>query len=220
MTHIFPTLWSDSVTTVQKTIDRLLVAKNQISTLQLDITDGEFVDDMTIFPSDLHEINFYDFQIDLHLMTNYPIQEVLECTLEDNVRAIIAQVEHMENQDEFISEVKKLNKKVGLSVDLYTPVEAIEKSSWKHINIVQVMGYQAGVHNQTFKGDMVLDKIKKVKDQMSASNKNNIGIFVDGGITLKTGKKCVKAGATGLCVGRFLHQSDDIPSTLQQLQSL
>lgn len=215
--QLFPAILTESTFEIQDQLALLDPIGDKIATVQVDIVDGEFADNLTISPIDLIGTDFGSLQVDFHLMVNDPENFVYECRQVDNVRTVIAQVERMHSQASFIQEVKEYSMNPGLSLDLYTPVEAIDKSSWEEISVLQIMGIKAGFQGQDFKGKMVLDKIKEVAALKKKLDLPALEIIVDGGVKPANVEAIEQAGATGVSVGSALWQSKDIEKTVAEL---
>lgn len=214
--NLYPAILTENSFTLQEQID-LVSDESTLPVVQIDVIDGEFVDNLTISPIDLIGTNFYDLQVDFHLMVNEPIEYVYECSQLEQIRTLIGQIEHMSSQADFIQEVKERNMKPGLSLDLYTPISSIDKESWQEISLIQLMGIQAGFQGQEFKGLMVLDKVKALVKLRKELDQPQLEIVVDGGVKFDNIDSILKAGADGVAVGSELWKSSDFNHTVSQL---
>ena len=174
--NIYPSILTDSIQIVSEQLARAKEAE-EVETVQIDIIDGEFADNLTISAIDLIGIDFGTLTADFHLMVNEPVEYVYECKQIDNVRAVIGQIERMTSQDEFITEVLELNMKPGLSLDIYTPVDSIKEESWERLAIIQIMGNRAGVQGQPFKGEVALKKVKEIAELKQKLDLKNLEII-------------------------------------------
>lgn len=215
--NIYPAILTESISTAREQIEQV-TGLEDITTVQIDIIDGEFADNLTISAIDLIGTDLGDLQVDFHLMTIEPVNFVYECKQIENVRAVIGQIEKMGSQKEFVKECLEFNLKPGLSLDLYTPVESIEKDVWEDLRIIQVMGNLAGQQGQPFKGQMILNKIKEIVELKKKLDLRDLEITVDIGVNEDTIGQIAKAGADGVAVGSLLWKSDDIERQIQQLQ--
>ncbi|OGJ22067.1 MAG: hypothetical protein A2804_01545 [Candidatus Pacebacteria bacterium RIFCSPHIGHO2_01_FULL_46_10] len=213
--NIYPTILTDSLELAQHQIN--LVA-GKISVIQLDIMDGEFVENITFTPVDAQTLDWKGLFIDIHLQTVDPINDVVECQELRGMRTVIAQVERMSLQEAFIEHVKSFGWRVGLSLDLYTPLVAVDTESWKNIDVLQIMTIHAGFQGEKFE-ESVLEKIQHANQKKIAEGLS-FEISVDGGIRPETALLCKKAGAESLAVGSFLWKAHDIDEALHQLTVL
>ncbi|MEX0895810.1 MAG: hypothetical protein WDZ94_02630 [Patescibacteria group bacterium] len=218
--NIYPALLSDSLAQLQEQLDRIQPV-DALETVQIDVIDGYFADNMTVTPSDLPELNFGRLRCDIHLMTIDPLDYVHELVPRHDelpIRAVIAQVEKMHHQDHFLEEVQKQGWEPGLSLDIFTPIaEGIEEDSWQFLKVVQLMSIEAGFQGQQF-NDLVLEKVTELQ-QIAADRKLDFEIMLDGGINQDTITKVSQAGVKSVVVGSALWKSESISETIQTLGS-
>src|SRR3989339_1317001 len=213
---IYPSILTDSLAEAQEQLDKLHAqTQNAIKVVQFDIVDGIFADNITFDPIDILELHTYDFRADIHLMTVDPINDVIECSALPFVRAIIGQVEKMPSQQAFIDIVKAQQQLVGLSLDLYTPLSAIEDDIWQQLDLVQIMTIPAGFQGQIFQA-IGLEKVREVKEILK--NKDlGLEIIVDGGVKLENVALVQDTGADAITVGSYLWKANNFSEALQQL---
>jgi pentose-5-phosphate-3-epimerase len=177
--NLYPGILTDSLEELQEQIS-VASDSSDVSVVHVDIIDGYFTDTLTISPLDLTQIEFGDLQIDFHLSVEEPMDFVHEIIgIKDYlpIRAIIAQVERMSFQEEFLAEVKRYQWKAGLSLNLHTPVSAIDASSWSELDIAQVMTIETGSQGKEFNA-LALQKIPLIR----AKSLEAIELIVDGGV--------------------------------------
>src|SRR5260221_11264305 len=104
MALIIPSILSDSLSDIAHKLDRLH-RETKLTRVQIDITDPDFVHELTVSPIDLVNLTTHDFQIDIHLMTNDPINDVIECSGIPSIHEIIARIEHMSPEEAFVDHV-------------------------------------------------------------------------------------------------------------------
>ena len=207
--HLYPAILTDSLKQVRAELDAVGEIEG-IEVFQVDVIDGNFADNLTVTPVDLTEIDFGQEQIDLHLMVEEPLDYVYEAIGHKDalpIRAVIAQVEKMSHQRPFIEEVKQNQWKVGLSLDLYTPLESIDEASWEEINIIQLMGIEAGFQGQKFH-QSILFKLEELRQLLKKHNRNP-EIVVDGGVKFDNLQPLLDAGADSVVIGSGLWNSDN-----------
>lgn len=206
---IYPAILSSDLEVVQAQLDALQPVKT-IETVQIDLIDGLFHHNLTISPQALLDLNFGRLKLDLHLMVDEPLETVL--LLLDSakflpVRAVVAQLEHMSFQKDFAKQLKKTSWKAGLSLDLYTPLSAIDIESFKNFKVFQLMGVEAGEQGQKF-SESVLNKIKNLKTLLTEHESKSSEIIVDGGVNLDNASKIIQAGAESLVMGSVLWKAE------------
>jgi ribulose-phosphate 3-epimerase len=192
-----------------------------IDVVQIDIIDGIYRDNLTVTPADLVQVDWGELQLDLHLMTNEPIDyvhEIVEYKSSLPVRAVIAQVERMSSQVEFLEEVKRHQWRAGLSLDYFTPLEAIDDVSWDSLDIIMVMGNESGFHGR----QLQLGALQLVQEVRREVEKRavQVEVIVDVGVNEQTIGQIARAGADGVAVGSSLWQAEDFEQKVSELQAL
>ncbi|MBT4124551.1 MAG: hypothetical protein HN981_04085 [Candidatus Pacebacteria bacterium] len=223
---IYPAILSDSIEEIQKQVD-LAKSCSSVEILQIDIIDGFFADNITVSPQSLLEVDFGDLQIDLHLMVDEPMDMISEIeNLENNlpIRTIIAQIEKMTYQKDFVEDVKKMGYKVGLSLDIYTPVDSLDEDILSEISILQFMGIEAGFQGQKLI-PQVFEKIKLFVEADLVKNDQDLSadtmeITFDGGVIEEHAEKLDLLGVTSLVVGSLLWKSEDFCEQYQKLAEI
>ena len=121
---IYPSILTHDLEVAQEQL-ALSQELSGVDTVQFDVIDGYYVDNLTLAPTALAELEYGELKVDLHLMVNEPLDFVYEArdmAKQLPVRAIIAQIERMSDQMSYVEEVRRNNWQVGLSLDLYTPL--------------------------------------------------------------------------------------------------
>ncbi|MCB9813304.1 MAG: hypothetical protein H6772_02770 [Pseudomonadales bacterium] len=211
--NIYPSILTDEIEVASEQVD-LCRNNSQVQTIQFDVIDGYFADNVTVFPSDLTFIDFGNLNVDFHLMTQEPmdfVYEIVDAKEFLPVRGIIGQVEQMTSQVNFLQEVKKNGWFAGLSLNLHTPLEAIEKDAWQYIDIIQIMGVRAGFQGQEFHLSS-LDVVSELNNKIQDRNLN-IEVMVDGGVKLNNSSEIESYGVDSVTVGSELWNSEDFDGT-------
>jgi ribulose-phosphate 3-epimerase len=213
---VYPAILSDSPEVVAEQLE-LAQFSDDVEVVQIDIIDGWFADNVTVTPTDLVGQEFGELAIDLHLMTEEPLDFVYEardCKESLPIRAIIAQVEHLSNQLDFLKDVRNQEWKAGLSLNLFTPIDAIDEESWEYLDIVQVMGIEAGFQGQTFH-PAALDTVRELAKRV-ARLERPVEIVVDGGVTLDLIGRLQELGVSSVAVGSGLWRAPDVETAIRQ----
>jgi ribulose-phosphate 3-epimerase len=216
---IVPAILTDSFLTAQQQIDQIKYSP-LVEAVQIDIVDGQFVENTTVTPLDLTVADFEPTQIDFHLMTEEPMDFVYECEAVKDylpIRRIYGQVERMSYQRDFIHAVMGNNWQAGLALDLFTPVDEIDEEVWPEIKHILLMGIEAGFQGKSF-NKHVLEKIEFIRENFPVSHE--ITILVDGGVKLSNVQHIFQAGANEVAVGSALWQSVDPLQTLEEFYRL
>ena len=186
--------------------------------IHVDVMDGHFVPNLTIGPPVIKALrNYTKLPFDVHLMIS-PVHKYIKNFAEAGSDIITIHPEATENLNESISLIKRLNKKVGISLNPDTNIRVIE-SEIKNINLVLVMSVFPGFGGQKF----IPETIKKIKDLKEIKDKNNYNfdIEVDGGINFLNSKDVINAGANILVSGTtiFKENNGDIKKNIEKLKS-
>ena len=207
--QINPAILTDSLSTFAQQL-ALVKQVAEIQTIQVDIIDAVFADNITINPSDLIDFDFANLALDFHLMTEEPMDyvwELIDCGQKLPTQSIIGQIEKMSQQVIFLEEIKKNAWRAGLAINLYTPLENIEEAAWEYLDQVLLMAVEAGAQGQIF-NNLVYEKIEELKILSKKFNKD-IKICIDGGIKIEHVKKLQQAGVNQIAVGSALFSAEN-----------
>ncbi len=186
--------------------------------IHVDVMDGHFVPNLTIGPPVIKSLRKYTkLPFDVHLMIS-PVHKYIKKFSEAGSDIITIHPEATENIKESIDLIKSLDKKVGLSLNPDTPINAIKKYLIE-INLVLVMTVYPGFGGQKFISK-ILDKIKNLKKIKDETNLN-FDIEVDGGINFENNNLVIDAGANILVSGTtiFKDNNGDIKKNIELLRS-
>lgn len=185
-------------------IEMLKRCEGAVGRVQIDIVDGQFVDNKTIDPSSLEQLDL-DLNLDFHLMVKEPIGWVEKCGRAGADR-IIAQVEEMGDQVRFLEKVEEVGASVGLALDLGTEIGAIDASLLTSLDVILLMAVKAGWGGQKF-GKSVLKKIEELGNLRKKEN-GFFKICVDGGETVDVIDDTYAVGADEVAIGRKLFEGN------------
>lgn len=177
--------------------EQLRLLEGKVKRVQIDIIDGVFAQNRTVVPDVVGQVET-NLLIDFHLMTKEPIDWVEKC-VGGGADRITGHVEMMSSQEDFVGKVVEVGAKVGLALDLKTPISAIDKNLLNNLDVVLVMAVKAGFGGQEF-DSQVLDKIKML-DEIRSRDDTPFRICVDGGINEENIKDVAKAGADEVAIG-------------------
>jgi len=198
---IYPTILTDNPGELTTFINRCVGVVNRV---QIDINDGSYLGVRTIDPEVLNGIDTSLF-LDFHLMVADPINWVEKCAHAGADRTI-AQVEGLGSQIEFIQKVQETGAKVGLALNISTPIDAIDHSIINDLDVVLLMDYEAGHGGQEF-NSLVIQKIEQLS-KLKAQDSTPFSICCDGGMWEDTLPLVNKAGADEAFVGRRIFEGD------------
>ena len=187
--------------------------------IHVDVMDGHFVPNLTIGPPIIKALKKNcSIKFDVHLMIS-PVHKYIEAYSEAGADIITIHPEATDNLSESISKIRKLKKKVGVSLNPETKVDII-KDYLDHIDLVLIMSVNPGFGGQKFMPE-VLDKIKELK-QIQKDQNIDFDIEIDGGINFENSKIAIRAGANILVSGTTIFKSNngDIKKNIDLLKSI
>ena len=212
---ITPSILTDSLETAQQQLD-LVAQKTPFKRVQIDVIDPEFADNNTIHPIDIVDLELHNLEIDVHLMTNDPINDVIECTQIPRITTIIAQIERMTSQKDYFEHVHSYGIGVGFSLDFDTEIEELDHTLLSQASCVQVMANRAGHQGEVFGGERVIQKIQTLQ-RIKTALRAQFHIAVDIGLNPNTIMQSQYAGADIFAVGSFLWQAPDFVTAVESL---
>ena len=187
--------------------------------IHVDVMDGHFVPNLTIGPPVIKNLRKYTkLPFDVHLMIS-PVHEYIKIYADAGADIITIHPEATENLKESIDLIKKLGKKVGVSLNPKTKIKTLI-SEIENIDLVLIMSVNPGFGGQKFMPE-VLDKIKELK-KIKNKNHYHFNIEVDGGINFSNSKKILEAGADILVSGTtvFKENNGNIKTNIEKLKSM
>jgi ribulose-phosphate 3-epimerase len=123
----------------------------------------------------------------------------------------------MGSQTEFVERVQGEGLRVGVGIDLDTPVNKVEQSLFGLVDVILVMSVKAGFGGQEF-DKSALSKIEELVN-IRTEQKSAFRICVDGGVKEEVMKEVSLAGADEVSIGRRLFQGD-IAANIKRLKEL
>jgi len=173
-----------------------------VDTIQLDLMDGIFVPDKTYIPTKFSASGW-----ELDLMVKNASEKMKEWLVLRPKRIIF----HVEAEDNLIipNDIE-----VGLAISTITPIEKLFPFI-SQIDFVQCMGIEKiGFQGQSF-DEKVFHQISRLRELYP-----KLIISVDGGVSLDTAPKLIKAGASRLVIGSAIFESQNIPEIIKKFKKL
>lgn len=179
--------------------------------VQIDITDGKFVETKT-------NINLIDFKyftekanIEFHLMINHTEEKIGEWILLGPKR-IIVHIEATSDMGKIIDICRENGVEIGLALNPETPNIMIEP--WiNSVDLILFLRVHPGRSGQEFIPE-VLEKIKSLRQ-----NFPNVKIGVDGGVRKENIRQLKEAGVDLFVIGSGILKSLDIGKAIEELKS-
>ena len=213
---ISPSILSADFSQLGKEIKRL--EEGGADMIHVDVMDGHFVPNLTIGPPVIKALKKHSsILFDVHLMIS-PVHNYIEAYSNAGADIITIHPEATDNLELSILEIKKFNKKVGVSLNPKTKTDVI-LNFLEQIDLVLIMSVNPGFGGQKFMPE-VLIKIKELKKIREERNLN-FDIEIDGGINFDNSKVVIEAGANILVSGTTIFKSNngDIKKNIELLKS-
>ena len=214
--QISPSILSADFSQLGKEIINL--EKSGADMIHVDVMDGHFVPNITIGPPVIKSLRkLTKLLFDVHLMIS-PVHKYIEDFANAGSDIITIHPEATDDLDLSIKLIKKLNKKVGISLNPDTEIRKVE-NYLDQIDLILVMSVFPGFGGQKFMPE-IIDKIKNLKS-LKTKNKLSYDIEVDGGINFENSKKVKEAGANILVSGTtiFKENKGDLKMNIEKLRS-
>tara|TARA_B100000780_G_scaffold29701_1_gene18812 strand:- start:140 stop:595 length:456 start_codon:yes stop_codon:yes gene_type:complete len=135
-----------------------------------------------------------------------PVHKYIQDYADAGADIITIHPEATENLKESIEHIKKLNKKVGVSLNPKTKVDVVS-NFLDEIDLILIMSVNPGFGGQKFIPE-VLDKIRELKEMKDQKNLD-FDIEIDGGINFDNNKLAIDAGANILVSGTTIFKSNN-----------
>ena len=212
---ISPSILSADFSNLRNEIKRLQTGGADL--IHVDVMDGHFVPNLTIGPPVIRALRKYTkVPFDVHLMIS-PVHKYIKDYALAGADIITIHPEATKNLSNSIKLIKKLKKKVGLSLNPNTKIDEIKKYL-NSIDLVLIMSVYPGFGGQKFIVK-TLDKIKKLS-KIKNEKRLKFDIEVDGGINFQNSKDVINAGANILVSGTtiFKDNNGNIKKNIKKLK--
>ena len=186
--------------------------------IHIDVMDGHFVPNITIGPEVIKRLRpVTKLPFDVHLMIS-PVNNFIKDFADAGADIITFHPEATEDVSETINLIKKLGKKVGISLKPKSQINLVE-DHLNEIDLILIMSVEPGFGGQKFMPE-VLDKMKKLRNIIN-EKKLNIDIEIDGGINFNNSKTVKASGANILVSGSTIFKEHDgnLKKNIQLLRS-
>jgi ribulose-phosphate 3-epimerase len=186
--------------------------------IHIDVMDGHFVPNISIGPEVIKRLRpITKLPFDVHLMIS-PVNNFIKDFADAGANIITFHPEATDNVSETINLIKKLGKKVGISLKPKSQIDLI-KDHLNEIDLILIMSVEPGFGGQKFMPE-VLNKMKKVKNLIDQKNLS-VDVEIDGGINFNNSKKAKEFGANILVSGStiFKEHKGNLKKNIQLLRS-
>ena len=185
--------------------------------LHVDAMDGHFVPPITIGPVVVKALRrITSLPLECHLMVTDPLGQT-EQFAEAGATSVIVHLEAVPDPTPVIERARSLGIGIGISVNPPTPLDAA-LPYLEHVDVLNIMTVNPGWAGQPFIREM-LPKIKAARAEIDHRGLD-IGIAVDGGVDLDTGREALDAGATVLGAASAIFSRPDPAEAARALKEL
>ena len=200
MFTVSPSILSGNLLNLERQLDALAGLGN----LHLDIDDGNFVRGISFGMDTVRAIvDYTDIPTDVHLEVLNPcdyVEELCRC----GVKRLCAHIEALPYPSLFLSAARKGGAAAcGLAVNLKTPVAELVPYA-DQLDYVLFVSVEADHDGLPFRPG-VLDKVREARALLGPGT----DIWVDGGVNAGNLGRIVRAGATGVVVGRAIFGAEN-----------
>ena len=192
--------------------EKLRLVTGLVSWVQIGFADNTMVPNTTFLDVAKFAPYAKQFSLEAHLMVASP-EKYVKKLADAGFKRLIA---HVEAHDPrlFLDAVKYEQVETGIAIDAPTEFETVEPFL-EEVDFVLVMMCEAGFSGQKFQPEQV-EKIKSIHAYLP-----DLPIEVSGGISDKTARLVVEAGATRLVSTSFLFEDPaNIKGTIERLSNL
>lgn len=187
--------------------------------IHCDVMDGHFVPNLTFGPFIVEAAKkCTSLPLDVHLMIDNPDQYIPEFA-KAGASFITVHQEAVRHLHRSVSLIRSLGVKPAVSINPATPISTLEEIL-PFIDMVLIMSVNPGFGGQSFI-ETSLKKIEKLRDMAKELNPN-LTIEVDGGVSEKTIKSIITAGANVLVAGsavfKYENPADGVRTLIEAAQ--
>lgn len=183
--------------------------------IHIDVIDGHFAPNITFGPWVVEVARkATDLTLDCHLMVSDPLTYA-PIFAQAGAHYVSVHLEAAVHAHKILSSIVQSGAKPGLALNPYTALAGLE-DALEMLELIVLMGVNPGFSGQPFI-ESTVNKTKKLSEILSSLGLS-IPIEIDGGVTDKTARALVAAGATVLVSGSHLYSSPNYAQAVKNLR--
>lgn len=184
--------------------------------IHIDVMDGHFVPNITIGPLVVQAARKVTGNVlDVHLMIA-DADRYVDAFASAGADWITVHVEACTHLHRTVGRIRELGKKAGVVLNPATSLSALDYIL-EEVDLVMLMSVNPGFGGQSFIPS-TFAKIRQLRQRIDAMGLD-VGIEVDGGITVHTIADVAEAGANIFVAGSAVYGSDDYQATIASLRA-
>jgi ribulose-phosphate 3-epimerase len=183
--------------------------------VHVDVMDGHFVPNLSMGPHMVESIRRHtDLPIDVHLMVTDPGQFVGPF-VRAGASSLTVHAEGGRGVRRLLDRIRSLGAGAALALRPRTPLSALH-GLLEHADMVLLMTVEPGFGGQPFQA-RVLPKIRGLRHRARRLGLR-LDIQVDGGVTVRTARRAIRAGANVLVAGVAIFGAPDPARAITRLR--